>query len=334
MKKYPHDVLGGDVMNSKSKKIIPIIFIVIALILPLIIKSTYVILLFNFMGLYMISVSGLDLLFGYTGQISLGHAAFYGIGAYTTAILTTKFGVPAILAVFFSLFVAAVFGILLAVPACKLVGHFLALLTIAFGQLFYQFVANFSSISGGFSGINFIPEISFFGLELNTNVHYFYFILVLVIMALYIKQAIVHSSYGRSLIAIRENIHAADGAGVNVVSRKISVFAISAVFTALTGSIYACMVGFISPETFTQNQSIIFLTMLLLGGMGHFIGPLLGAVIVTIIKEYLQGFGTYQMLIYGLIIIVVVLFAPNGLVGLYGSIKEKLRQRKRRGTDA
>ena len=134
-------------------------------------------------------------------------------------------------------------------------------------------------------------------------------------MALYIKQAIVHSSYGRSLIAIRENIHAADGAGVNVVSRKISVFAISAVFTALTGSIYACMVGFISPETFTQNQSIIFLTMLLLGGMGHFIGPLLGAVIVTIIKEYLQGFGTYQMLFYGLIIIVVVLFAPMGWSG-------------------
>ncbi|MGI6010252.1 MAG: branched-chain amino acid ABC transporter permease [Ruminococcus sp.] len=320
-------------MNIKARKAVPVFFFIAALLIPLFIKSTYIILLFNFMGLYMISVSGLDLLFGYTGQISLGHAAFYGLGAYTTAILTTRFSVPVIPAIIFSLIVAAFFGVLLAIPACKLVGHFLALLTIAFGQLFYQFVANFSSISGGFSGINFIPEISLFGMKLTTNVHYFYFILILVVAALYIKQAIVHSSYGRSLIAIRENIHAADGAGINVVSRKISVFAISAVFTALTGSIYACMVGFISPETFTQNQSIIFLTMLLLGGMGHFVGPLIGAVIVTIIKEYLQGFGTYQMLIYGLIIIVVVLFAPNGLVGLYGSVKARLG-RKRRKTNA
>lgn len=320
-------------MNQKTKKWIPVIFIAAALLLPVFIKSTYIILLFNFMGLYMISVSGLDLLFGYTGQISLGHAAFYGIGAYTTAILTTRFSVPVIPSILFSLIVAAIFGVLLAVPACKLVGHFLALLTIAFGQLFYQFVANFTTVSGGFSGINFIPGVSFFGFELSSNVQYFYFILVLVIAALYIKQAIIHSSYGRSFIAIRESAHAADGAGVNVVSRKIAVFAISAVFTALTGSIYACMIGFISPETFTQSQSIIFLTMLLLGGMGNFVGPLIGTVIVTIIKEYLQGFGTYQMLIYGVIIILVVLFAPNGLVGLYDSFKNK-RYLWRRKTNA
>lgn len=318
-------------MYLKAKKWMPLVFVAAAACLPLIVKSNYMILLFCFMGLYMISVSGLDLLFGYCGQISLGNAAFYGIGAYSTAIITTRTGCPILLSVLLSVIVATVIGMLLAYPASRLVGHFLALLTICFGQLFYLVVANFSSWSGGFSGINFIPELSLFGYELKTNQQYFYVVLISVVIFLLAKQRIVHSRHGRALIAIRENEHAAEGNGIPVVRYKVFAFAATAVFTSFTGCMYAHLVGFISPETFKQNQSLIYLTMLLLGGMGNFAGPLIGAVLITIINEYLQVFGSYQMLIYGAIIIIIILFMPEGIVGIYDTIKSKWKKRGRRG---
>lgn len=316
-------------MNLKKNKkwIAPAIVLLMA-VLPLFIHSTYFILLLNFAGLYMISVSGLDLLFGYTGQISLGHSAFYGIGAYCTAICTTRFGIPVLPAILISILVAVLFGMLLAIPASKLVGHFLALLTICFGELFYQVVANFTSWSGGFSGINFIPNIGIFGLTLHSNKAYYYFILVCVVLFMLFKQHLVNSRQGRAMIAIRENAHAANGTGVNVNKQKIAVFAISAAFTAFTGCVYACLVGYISPETFKQSQSLIYLTMLLLGGMGNFVGPLIGATLITFVKEYLQAYGSYQMLIYGAIIIIVVLFAPDGIVGLAKSIGAKFKKKE------
>jgi branched-chain amino acid transport system permease protein len=316
-------------LGNARKKYIPLLVVILSIIAPIAFRNDiYFILLLCMIGMYIISVSGLDILFGYSGQISLGHAGFYGIGAYASAILSTKLEMPAFISMVSAVIVAIIFAILLAMPAAKLVHHFLALLTIAFGQLFYLVVANSDELTGGFSGINFIPPFEIGPFALDTNFKYYYLILASVIVCLLIKQRIIKSRIGRAFVAIRENSHAANGSGINVTSYKMMAFAISAAFTAFSGALYAHFIRFVSPESFVLNQSIIFLTMLLFGGMGNFYGPIIGAVIITIINEYFQALGNYQMLIYGVFIILILMFMPKGLVGGFELIAKRFGRKE------
>lgn len=302
-------------MGNKKRDIL-LIIILLAVFLPMVLRnSSYIILLLCMIGIYTIAVSGLDVLFGYSGQISLGHAAFYGIGAYASAILSTQFKIPVFVSIVIAVIIAILFAILLALPAAKLVHHFLALLTIAFGQIFYLVIANANKLTGGFSGINFIPPLKIGSFTFDTNIRYYYFILISIIAFLFIKQRVINTRTGRAFIAIRESSNAASSSGINTTMYKVMAFGISAAFTAYSGALYAHLIRFISPESFTSNQSTLLLTMLLFGGMGNFYGPIIGAVIITIINEYFQVLGNYQMLIYGVFIILIILFMPKGLVG-------------------
>jgi branched-chain amino acid transport system permease protein len=273
------------------------------------------------MGLYTIAVTGLDILFGYSGQISFGHAGFYLVGAYTTGVLTVKYGIPPMLGLLMGAILAAVVGIILAFPASKLVHHFLSFLTIAFGNIMYSVVSNWHFV-GGFSGLSNIPKLSLFGFALDSWNKYFVFVGILVLVMLLVKYRIINSRTGRAFIAIRDSTPAANGCGVNVMWYKIMAFAISAFYTGLAGGLYAHLVGFISPDTFTLTQSILFMTMLLFGGMGSFSGPVLGAVMLTLIQIRLQFFTVYQMLIYAVFIIMVLFFMPNGLHGIFNVIQK------------
>ena len=176
----------------------------VSLALAFISKDQYLLTLFAFAGIYVIAVSGLDLLFGYSGQISMGHAAYYAIGAYTSALLSTKLGVP--------------------------VRHFLSLLTIAFGQMVYIFACKAKAVTNAMAGVKRIPKLNLFGFEFRSNLSCAILILVLCVLFLIVKQRIVHSSSGRALMAIRENVVAADGMGINIKKYKIMAFAISAVW--------------------------------------------------------------------------------------------------------
>lgn len=284
----------------------------------------YIILNICLIGIYILAVSGLDLLFGYSGQISLGHAAFYCIGAYTSAILSKNLGISPWLTVFVAGFLAAGLGALIAFPASKLVGHFLSLLTISLGMLMYNIVANLlPDLTGGFVGFGGIPTFSVFGIEITERRVYFFIILAFVVVFLVLKQRILGSRTGRALIAIRENVVAANGMGIHVRAYKILVFAISAFYTGVAGALYAHMIGYISPDTFVQTQSVLLLTMLLFGGAGSFAGPIIGAVAITLLNELLQQFSAYQTLIYGVFILVVVLYMPGGLVKLFAALRKK-----------
>jgi len=290
--------------------------LIIALLLPLVFRNnSYIVLLLCTSAISIITVAGLDILFGYSGQISLGHAGFYAIGAYTSAILSTKLGIPVWLTILAGGALAAVAAVIIAIPSIKLVHHFLALMTIAFGQLVALFVSNAERLTGGFSGFNFIPRLRIGALEFNTNFKMYYVILLFMLVLLVVKQRIIHSRTGRAFIAIRENTPSADGMGVNIRRYKVMAFGVSALYAGLSGALYAHLIGFISPENFHLNQSIIFLTMLLLGGMANFWGPVVGALVLTIISEYLQALGSYQMLVYGCVLLLVVVFVPGGLTG-------------------
>lgn len=287
-------------------------------------QKTYLALILCRIGIYIIAVSGLDILFGYTGQISFGHAAFFAIGAYTSAILSIQFRFTPVVAMVFGSLVSVIIGILIAIPASKLVKHFLSLLTIAFGQLVFTFVNSTRWLTGGASGLKDIPAISIAGYELDTYAKNLVFIFVIVVLVMLVKKRIVDSRTGRAFIAVRENVQGAYSSGINVRRYKIMAFAISAGFTGLAGGLYAHLIHFISPDTFNSTQSTLFMTILLFGGMSSLAGPVIGSVILLIIREVLQGFATYQLLIYAIFILIVLYFLPTGMVGLIGGLRVRL----------
>jgi len=300
----------------------------ILLFLPAIFSgSNYLILVACFIEIYIIAVSGLDIVFGYCGQISLGHAAFYAIGAYGSALLHEHFGIPVIITMILSSIIATIIGIILAYPASKLVFHFLSLSTVAFGEIVYLLISHSpNNLTGNFNGL-FTDSISLFGYKINTNTKFYYFGLVCVAIFLLAKIFLVNSKIGRAFMAIRENTHAADGMGINVRLYKIIAFATSAFYTAFAGSMYMHLVRFVHPDTFTQKQSVLFLTMLLFGGTGSLMGPIVGSVTVLLINELLRSLQNYQMFIYGILLLIVIVLIPGGLYNeicnFINSIKHK-----------
>lgn len=331
---------------GKNKKLLYGAMVAAAVLIPFMMEhniifkqSKYIYLLLCLIGIYTIVTSGLDIVFGYTGQISFGHAGFFCIGAYGSVLLTHPdwglgkylgITIPPIISIVIVSLLAALVGALLAIPASKLVFHFLALLTIAFNQLVLLIVANFAGLTNGYIGITRVPPINILGFSFNTvksKYTYYFLVLFFVVVFLIIKENIVHSRAGRCFIAIRENVTAASGCGVNTGKYKIISFALSAFYVGFAGGLYAHMIGFISPDTFVQNTSVIFITMLLFGGSGNLFGPVLGAVIITIIQEGLQSLSDYRMLIYGLFILVIILFQPKGVSGMGEGISRMLGKR-------
>lgn len=304
-------------------------------------SSNYIMLLLAFICVYSIITSGLDLLFGYSGQVSLGHAGFFAIGAYVSALLSltrgdfgliawTGISLPPFLSMLLGATVAMVIGILLALPSCRLVYHFLTLFTMAFGQLVYLLCATATSVTNGYSGLISIPKMSLFGYRLNNNFKFYLFALAILVLVLIAKYHIINSRVGRAFIAIRDNPQAANGCGIDVTKFKVTAFAMSAFCAGLGGAMYAHLITFISPETFVYAQSVAFLTMLLIGGNGSFAGPIIGATIITVLQESVQALADYQKLIYGILLLVAVLFLPRGFNGLIVDLKTRIARRSKK----
>jgi len=304
----------------KRKKFLILFGIVIVVICSFLARENYNALILALIGIYAIATTGLDLLFGYTGQISFGHAAFFAIGSYGSTLLSMNLGIPTLIAILLASLLSLAIGTLVAFSASKLVKHFLSLLTIAFGQIIYLVVNSWSDLTSGAGGISGIPDINLFGFALDTNQKNLVFIWVFVVVLLIVKKNILNSRVGRSFIAIRENTHAAQGLGINVRRYKVTAFAISAAITGFAGALYAHLVGFISPETYNATQSTLFMTMLLFGGIATQAGPVIGAAVLLLIKELLQNFAQYQVLVFAIFILAALFFFPNGVVGIIQSV--------------
>jgi branched-chain amino acid transport system permease protein len=306
-------------LSPKRRSLIwSVVLIVLAFAIPILFpEQRYVMVLLTNICINVIICSGLDILYGYSGQISMGHAAFYAMGAYGSAILTKTAGISPWLTIFMVSICTAVFAFVFALPITKLVFMFLSLVTIALGEVVYQsIVVIFPDYTGGTIGFSGIPKFRIGEFVIQSRPHYLILVLVFTVLALILKQMLVKSRVGRALIAIRENTVAAGGMGINVRFYKSTAFAVSAFYTALAGALYAHFVGYISPETFNRSQSSMFITMILFGGNGTLAGPGLGALILGLFSEVIQAAGRYQMLIYGVLIMGVVMFAPQGLMGI------------------
>lgn len=304
------------VANSKFQRLFALALILITLAYPILFPDqTYMHLIICTLGIYIIVNTGFDILFGYSGQISLGQAGFYAIGAYFSAILS-KAGVPVLLSMLLGASVAALVGYFLAIPCSKLVHHFLAIVTIGFGEIVRLLAQNGpTSLTGGTNGIGGIPTVNLFGFQLTSKASYLYFVVALVILGLVVKKHIIDSRVGRAMIAIKCNPDASEAFGMKLSTYKSMAFTIAAFYAGMGGALYAHLVRFISPESFSADQSSMFLVMILVGGMGTFCGPIIGSAIIIFVTEVLQQFGQYQMLIYGALIIFVLFFMPNGIAG-------------------
>ncbi|GHS89786.1 branched-chain amino acid ABC transporter permease [Synergistales bacterium] len=323
----------ADKLNLQTKSISTptlVVLLLVSLAIPPFLSAidfNYGILICCFVLLYVVAVSGLDVVFGYSGQISLGHAAYFAIGAYGSIMLHKYFGVMIVFSMLIASVAATLIGIVIAYPASRLRFHFLSLSTIAFGEIVYQMVLQSpGAVTGNSLGI-FTESVNLFGFKLDTYTRFYYYGLAVVIISLILKNNLINSRTGRALIAIRENAHAADGAGINVTRHKVIAFAVSTFYCAYAGAMYAHLVGFVSPDTFMFRQSVLFLTMLLFGGTGSLLGPVIGAFSVTLLNEALRVAERYQMFIYGTLMLLVIIALPGGI---YGSLNRLLNRLKRK----
>jgi branched-chain amino acid transport system permease protein len=304
-----------------------ILFAVAILLAGLGLSSPYHFQLLTFIGIHTLLALGLNMLMGYAGQISLGHAAFYGIGAYTTAILTAHFNWSPWLALPAALFLAVLIAFLVALPMLKLSGYYLGMGTLGFGMITYVLIREWSGFTGGDSGLVGIPPLDIGPVCLSSGRACFYVVWGTVVLGFIVCERLVNSRVGRALRAIHDSEQAACAMGINTAQLKISVFMLSAFLAALAGFLYAHLVSFISPNTFDFLTSIRIVTMVVIGGMASIWGSLLGATLITLLPEWLHIFSDYEMVVYGLVLMVIMIFLPQGLTRGLLDIYERSKRR-------
>jgi branched-chain amino acid transport system permease protein len=285
----------------------------ILLLLPWVWSDQHLYYLMALAGIYAILALGLSLFLGYAGQISLGHAAFFGIGAYTTAILTTRYAFSTFGAFWASAVAAAAFAYLIGRPILKLKGYFLALATLGFGEIFLVIVRESRSLTGGVSGIFGIPWFSVAGFTFDTYLKQYYLIWGVLIGLVLFAKNLVRSKMGRALLAVAASEDAASSVGINVARVKLGVFVISAAFAGFAGSLFAGVMSTASPDAFGLGLSVLIVMMVIMGGMGNLYGPIFAAIFLTWLTDVLGGYQEYSLPIFGVILILLLIFFPDGV---------------------
>jgi branched-chain amino acid transport system permease protein len=304
--------------------------VVVAAALPLLVTDRFTLKVLTITGINAIVVVGLALLFGYAGQISLGHAAFYGLGAYTSAYLVKTLAMPWFVGPIAAVVVCTLLGLVLALPTMRLKGHYLAMATLGFGEIMAVAFVELKQFTGGPDGLSGVPFPSLGTYVLRSPAENFWLVWAVLGIVLLLAYNIVHSRPGRALRALHASEAAASACGVDVSRSKIVVFALSAALAGLAGSLYAHFIGFISPSTFGIMASVLLVAMVVLGGMGSLGGAVVGATLLTLLQfpdAVLPGLPRniaslvqdWQPDIYGLVLILIMIFAPAGLAGIVRS---------------
>lgn len=304
---------------------------VLVLALPYLLTSAYHLRVATLVGIYVLLVSGLNIIIGFTGLFSLGHAAFYGIGAYTSAMLTVMAGWSFWVALPMAGIVAAIFGSLIGLATLRLRKVFLAFTTLGFGEIVRILILNWRSLTRGPLGISGVPVPELFGYTF-TGRGYYYLVVFLAVCTVGIIYRMYTSRVGRALIAIREDETAAASMGINVFGHKVLAFTMGCFFAGLAGSFFAHFQRYVSAESFANLESFAIITMLALGGTGSIAGPVFGSAILVVIPEVFRVLAQYRGVIYGLTLIVVIIYRPGGIANVKGVFeKPKLPKRPRAG---
>jgi branched-chain amino acid transport system permease protein len=274
------------------------------------------------MGINIIAAVSLNLIVGFTGQLALGHAGFMAVGAYISVILTMKLGQPFLLAVLAGAAAAFLVGILIGLPTLRLKGDYLAIATLGFGEIIRRLLDNIDYV-GGAAGINGIPKL--------TNWTWLY---IFTLLTIFIIKNFVNSTHGRACISVRDNEIAAETMGINTTYYKVLAFSIGAFFVGIAGALYAHYFFLIQPATFSFMKSFDALVMVVFGGLGSITGSVIAAVAVTFMNAALINFGTLRMVIYALLLVIIMVFRPQGLMGTKELTFKRLFGGKERGGSA
>jgi len=266
-------------------------------------------------GIYVILALGLNVVVGFTGLLNLGFVAFYALGAYSYALLNTRFGLGFWTALPFSVGLSAIAGFLLAFPALRLRGDYLAIVTLGFGEITRLILNNWDSLTMGPNGISGISAPRIFSLSLGKLSYFYYLVLFFVLITFFITKRVYSSKIGRAWVAIREDEIASSIMGINTTMYKLYAFAFGAFWAGLAGAVFAGKMQFVSPESFTFMESVLILCMVIIGGLGSIPGVILGAFILVLLPEMLREIQLYRMLALGAGLVLLMVFRPQGLFG-------------------
>jgi branched-chain amino acid transport system permease protein len=296
-------------------------FFALVLVLPLILTSSYHLSIATFAGIYIILTVGLGLLMGYAGQISLGQAAFFGVGAYTSAVLTTQYGLSPWLALFVSILIPASLAFVMGYTMSRLSGYYLAMATLALGIIVHSVLVEWKSVTQGASGLYGIPKLELFGFVFKQGISYYYLTWFFALIVILVSLNIIHSRVGRALRSIHGSEIASSAIGVDTGKFKMKVFIVSAMFAGLSGFLFTHMNYSINPGSFGLDTSILFVTMVVLGGMTSVWGAVLGTILVSLLKLFISTLGShfpfitseFEHVIFGAILMGVIIYMPKGL---------------------
>jgi len=302
------------VTKKNRQLIVFLIFAVAALSAPFFLKGNYLLNVLVFVGINTMLALGLNLLLGYAGQISLGHAAFFGMGAYISGIITSRYPMEPFLVIMLAALCVGVLAFVIGFPILKLKGHYLAMATLGFGIIMYIIFNETVDWTGGPSGLSGIPNLRIGSLIFDNDWNNYYLVWIFTLAVMLLAVNLSQSRIGRALRAIHDSEVAARVMGVNARMLKVQIFTISAVISAIAGSLYAHVMTFIAPASFGFNFSVELLTMIVIGGLGSVYGSFLGAAILTMLPEFLRVFQDLDIVIYGLMLILMTMYMPGGLV--------------------
>ncbi|HOD63197.1 MAG TPA: branched-chain amino acid ABC transporter permease [Smithellaceae bacterium] len=311
-----------------------LVVLVIALALPLVITNRYYSQVITMSLLFAIGALSLNLILGFTGQMSLAHGAFFAIGAYGVAILTYTLGWNFWLALPASALLAAFIGFLVGMPALRTRGSYFAITTMCLGEIIYLIAGNWMELTGGHNGIVGIPvpspiavpgvlEITF-----QSQASQYYLVLFFLLLTVFVMHRLTKSLRGMTFLATALNEDLSEAVGINTFRTKLLSFIVANFFAALAGGIYASLIGSISPSVASLTMTFNFLMFVLLGGITTLAGPIIGAFIIPILLEYLQFLQDYQMILFGFLLIVVIIYFPTGFMGLYAKVRDKIKKSK------
>ena len=293
------------------------IFLAICLIFPILIRRLDYISILTLAFIYVILALGLNVIVGFCGLLALGFAAFYGGGAYTTALFATHLNLQFLPILFFVIIFSILFGAICGAPVLRLRGDYLAIVTLGFGEITRIIFNNWDSVTNGPKGISGISPPNLFGFIVKSPMQFYYFALVFVVIQVIILLRLDNSRIGRAWIAIREDEVAASSIGINITKLKLFAFILGSIFAGIAGCLFAQWQSFVSPESFTFYESVLILCMIVIGGIGSIPGVIIGAIILAllpeVLREFLSGFQTYRMLFFGLVLILMMIFRPQGI---------------------
>jgi branched-chain amino acid transport system permease protein len=305
------------------------------------ISSTYTLYILNHVAIAAIAAIGLNLLIGYTGLISLGHGAFFGVGAYSTAILVSSLGSPAWAAVLVGGGITALVGMVFGLPSARLKHLYLIIATLA-GQFILQYLfVHWEGLTGGAEGI-VLPDVTFLGLSVRNDLVFFFIVFSCLAVLTWTSVNIVRTRFGRAFVAIRDNDRAAEGMGIPVLRYKLLSFAISSFYAGFAGGLWALYIGSITPEPFTLSLSIEYIAMVIIGGLGSITGSIFGATFITLLNEGLSQLTTFAMnlegfrnwaltiaplreLVFGAAIVAFIILEPRGLAEVWRIVRSSFR---------